>query len=83
MTEPFLRLYSSILDRAAIVLWTLSRQRGGEPKRAKATVLLGCIPGEDWRRTDEQTEYPQQMARQLLIELAGSEAAESLRDQFA
>jgi hypothetical protein len=54
-----------------------------EGRRAKVMVLLGCILGDDWRHVDEQTEYPQRMARKLLIELVGGEPGKMLRDQFA
>jgi hypothetical protein len=54
-----------------------------EGRRAKATVLLGCILGDDWRRADEETEYPERMARSLLIEFIGGEPGEMLRGQFA
>jgi len=54
-----------------------------EGRRAKATVLLGCILGDDWRHTDDETEYPELMARNLLIEFVGGEPGEMLRDQFA
>jgi hypothetical protein len=54
-----------------------------EGRRAKVTVLLGCILGEDWRHTDDKTEYPKMMARNLLIELIGGNPGEMLRSQFA
>ncbi|MGZ5874034.1 MAG: hypothetical protein ACXWKP_18190 [Bradyrhizobium sp.] len=54
-----------------------------EGRRAKVTALLGCILGHEWRRTDDKTEYPQQMARKLLIEFVGGEPGEMLRGQFA
>jgi hypothetical protein len=54
-----------------------------EGRRAKATVLLGCIMGDDWRRPDAQTDYPEMMARKLLIEFIGGEPGEVLRAQFA
>ena len=53
-----------------------------EGRRAKVMVLLGCILDDDWRRADDETDYPEQMARNLLIEFVGGEAAEQLRDQF-
>jgi hypothetical protein len=53
-----------------------------EGRRAKATVLLGCIMGDDWRRADKETDYPEQMARTLLIEFIGGEPGEMLRGQF-
>jgi hypothetical protein len=54
-----------------------------EGRRAKVTVLLGCILGNDWRRVDAETDYHELMARRLLIELVGGKPGESLRDQFA
>lgn len=33
-----------------------------EGRRAKVTVLLGCIMGDDWRGVDEETDYPELMA---------------------
>jgi len=46
-------------------------------------VLLGCILGDDWRGTDKETEYPELMARNLLLEFVGGEPCKQLRDQFA
>jgi hypothetical protein len=54
-----------------------------EGRRAKVTVLLGCILGNDWRGVDAETDYPELMARKLLIEFIGGEPGEMLRDQFA
>jgi hypothetical protein len=54
-----------------------------EGRRAKVIVLLGCVLGDDWRRVDEETDYPEQMARTMLIEFVGGEPAAQLRDQFA
>jgi len=54
-----------------------------EGRRAKATVLLGCVLGDDWQRIDEEMDYPELMARRLLIEFIGGEPGEMLRDQFA
>jgi hypothetical protein len=54
-----------------------------EGRRAKATVLLGCILDDDWRRIDDETDYPERMARTMLIEFIGGEPGEMLRDQFA
>ena len=52
-------------------------------RRAKVTVLLRCVLGDDWRRTDEQTDYPERMARTMLIEFISAEPGEMLRGQFA
>jgi hypothetical protein len=57
--------------------------RTAEGLRAKATVLLGCILGDDWRGTDKETEYPELMARNLLLEFVGGKPEEALRGQFA
>jgi hypothetical protein len=54
-----------------------------EGRRAKATVLLGVILGNGWRGVDAETDYPEMMARRLLIEFVGGEPGEMLRDQFA
>jgi hypothetical protein len=54
-----------------------------EGRPAKVMVLLGVILGEDWRDHDDETDYPQLMARRLLIEFIGGEPGEQLRDQFA
>jgi hypothetical protein len=54
-----------------------------EGRRAKVTVLLGLLLNDDWRRTDDETEYPEQMARKLLIEFVGGEPGKMLADQFA
>ena len=54
-----------------------------EGRRAKATVLLGCVLGDDWRHRDELTEYPELMARNLLLEFVGGEPGKMLRGQFA
>jgi hypothetical protein len=54
-----------------------------EGRRAKATVLLGCIMGDEWRHRDEETEYQERLARTLLIDFIGGEPGEMLRGQFA
>jgi hypothetical protein len=54
-----------------------------EGRRAKVAVLLGCILGDDWRGRDEETEWPELTARNLLIEFIGGEPGEMLRGQFA
>jgi hypothetical protein len=38
---------------------------------------------DGWRGRDEETEYPERLARNLLIEFVGGEPAAQLRDQFA
>ena len=54
-----------------------------EGRRAKVPVLLSCITGDEWTGVNEETEYPERMARNLLIELVGGQPGEQLRDQFA
>jgi hypothetical protein len=54
-----------------------------EGRRAKVSVLLGCILDNDWRGRDEETDWPELTARNLLIEFIGGEPGETLRDQFA
>jgi hypothetical protein len=54
-----------------------------EGRRAKVTVLLGCILDNEWRYVDAETDYPELMARNLLIEFIGGEPGEMLRGQFA
>ena len=66
--------------------YTLARIRAWsspEGRRAKATVLLCCVLDDGWRGRDEETEYPERLARNLLIEFVGGELAAQLRDQFA
>jgi hypothetical protein len=43
-------------------------------------VKVRC--GEDCRYVDEETDYPESMARTLLLEFIGGEPGESLRGQF-
>jgi hypothetical protein len=45
-------------------------------------VLLVCILGHKWTAVDEQTNYPERMARDMLVDLVGGEPGEQLRDQF-
>ena len=54
-----------------------------EGRRAKVQVLLVCIMGDGWTSVDEQTEWHELNARNLLIELIGGEPGDRLRDQFA
>lgn len=54
-----------------------------EGRRAKATVLLGCILDDEWRGIDAKTDYPELMVRNLLCEFVGGEPGAQLRDQFA
>ncbi|WP_456802399.1 hypothetical protein [Bradyrhizobium sp. USDA 4474] len=50
-------------------------------RKAKAWVLIACVM--DWRDRDEEMDWRPLMARQLLIDLVGGDAAASMRDQFA
>jgi len=78
LQEPFLTKMDALIKQMfAIPAHT------AEGRRAKATVLLGCVLGDDWRGRDEETEYPERLARNLLIEFVGGEPAAQLRDQFA
>jgi hypothetical protein len=54
-----------------------------EGRRAKVSVLLGCILAGDWQLTDDEMDYPEQMVRRLLIEFVGGEPGKMLSDQFA
>ena len=54
-----------------------------EGRRAKVTVLLGRILGDDWRRVGAKTDRPELMARNLLIEMIGGEPSKMLAGQFA
>jgi hypothetical protein len=51
--------------------------------RAKATVLISCVMGSEWTKTDKEADYDVEMGRKLLIEFVGGEPGEMLRDQFA
>jgi hypothetical protein len=53
-----------------------------EGRRAKAAVLISCVMGSDWQGAEEHTEYPESMARRLLIDFIGGEPGEMLRGQF-
>ncbi|MGL3208316.1 hypothetical protein [Bradyrhizobium sp. BR 1433] len=50
-------------------------------RKAKVAVALYCVL--DWRDRDDELDYRELMARRLLIELVGGEAASSLRESFA
>jgi hypothetical protein len=54
-----------------------------EGRRAKVQVLLVCILGSEWTQVNERTDYAEQMARDMLIELVGGEPGAMLREQFA
>ena len=57
--------------------------RTEEGRAAKVVVLLQCTVGHEWQRSDNETEYDDRQARNLLIELVGGESAVQLRAQFA
>jgi hypothetical protein len=75
--EPFARMNALIDQMFATPAHT------PEGRRAKVLVLLRCIMGCDWCHVDAETDYPEQMARNLLIELIGGSPGEQLRGQFA
>ena len=53
LQEPFLTKMDALIKQMfAIPAHT------AEGRRAKATILLGCVLGDDWRGRDEETEYP-------------------------
>jgi hypothetical protein len=54
-----------------------------EGRRAKVTVLLRCVMGSDWTHVDQETDYAELQARNLLIEFVGGEPGQMLRGQFA
>jgi hypothetical protein len=62
-------------------MWSTPAQTP-EGRRAKVLVALRLLPG-GWREVDEHTEYPERMARDLLIEFVGGEPGKMLRKQFA
>jgi hypothetical protein len=53
-----------------------------EGRRAKVAVLLGILLDDDWRGVDAETDRPELLARNLLIEFIGGEPGEMLRGQF-
>ena len=71
--------------------WAYLQLRKNYGERGEATRLhfyagswtyLPVVLGDDWRGRDEETEYPERLARNLLIEFVGGEPAAQLRDQF-
>ena len=78
LQEPFWARMDALINQ---MYATPAHTAEGRP--AKVMVLLGVILGEDWRDHDDETDYPQLMARRLLIEFIGGEPGEQLRDQFA
>jgi hypothetical protein len=78
LQEPFLRRMDDLISQMFAMRATTS-----EGRRAKAEVLLSCIMPIDWRHRDEQTDRPELMARNLLLEFVGGEQGAQLQDQFA
>jgi hypothetical protein len=78
LRDPFDKRVDELIQQ----MWQIPA-RTEEGRRAKAIVLLGCILGDDWRGTDQDTDYHILHARALLIEFIGGEPGEMLRDQFA
>jgi hypothetical protein len=78
LQDPFLARMDALIKQ----MWATPAHTA-EGRRAKAAVLIGCIMGPDWQQVDKETDYPEKMARSLLLELIGGEPGEALRDQFA
>jgi hypothetical protein len=78
LQEPFIRKMEALIEEMFA-----TPAHTAEGRRAKVTVLLSCILGDDWCRVDEETEWRELKARKLLIEFIGGEPGEMLRDQFA
>jgi hypothetical protein len=74
--EPYDRMDALIKQMFATPAHT------ADGRRAKAIVLISCILGDDWQKVDNETEYPERMARNLLLEFVGGGPGEELRDQF-
>ena len=60
------------MDALIREMWALPAHTA-DGRRAKVQVLLVCIFGQEWTGVDEQTDYPEQMARDMLIEFVGGE----------
>jgi hypothetical protein len=75
--EPYARMDAFVNEMFA------TPARTPEGRRAKAIVLLSVIMGDEWSRVEKETDYPERMARNLLIEFVGGEPGDRLRDQFA
>jgi hypothetical protein len=69
------------MDTLQQKMWTMPAH-GPEGRRSKVLVLLGTVLDEDWRHTDDLTEFSVLQARNLLIEFIGGEPGKQLRDQF-
>ena len=77
LQDPFYAKMDALIRE----MWALPAHTA-DGRRAKVQVLLVCILGSEWTQVNEQTDYPQQMARDMLIELIGGEPGAQLRDQF-
>jgi hypothetical protein len=69
------------MDSLIREMWAMPAHTA-EGRRAKVQVLLVCILGQEWTVIDEETDYPVQMARDMLLELVGGEPGAQLREQF-
>jgi hypothetical protein len=78
LQEPFYKRMEALIEEMFA-----TPAHTAEGRRAKVTVLLGCITGDDWRCVDAEMEYRDLMVRNLLIEFVGGAPGEMLRDQFA
>ncbi len=78
LQEPFIRRQDALIEEMFAM-----PAHTPEGRRAKVQVLLVCVMGNDWSGVDEETEYPERMARNLLIEFIGGEPGAMLRDQFS
>jgi len=78
LQDPFYARMDTLIKE---MLATLAHTPEG--RRAKVLVLLVCILGPEWTGVDEETDYPERMARDLLIEFVGGEPGKMLREQFA
>jgi len=78
LQEPFLRRMDDLISQMFAIRATTS-----EGRRAKAEVLLTCVMPIDWRHRDEETDRPELMARNLLLEFVDGIGGEALRAQFA
>jgi hypothetical protein len=78
LQEPFHHRMEALITEMFAIRATTS-----EGRRAKAAVLISCVMPIDWRHRDEETDRPELMARNLLLEFVGGIGGEALRAQFA
>jgi hypothetical protein len=69
------------MDRLQQKMWA-TPAHGPEGRRSKVLVLLGAVLDEDWRHTNDLTEFSVLQVRNLLIEFIGGEPGKQMRDQF-